>query len=392
MSRSTRDITVGRVSAETSPKYSSPLAATTLRIRIEGNECDVLRNRFSALMPRRPSGPPTRSEVRKVARIASKIIENDLGYTCCLFGSAATSLWGTTKSPNDVDIVVMYEPEDEEDEWFEQDEIKNVLKNEDDRFITVPSRFRSRNHTVLWFCLPGYQTNGRALKVDILFPGKLNIPEIYPRNITRVDDIPIMPILPLLFLKVQGWHVHRTSPRPDFKAKEEGDTRDVEELLRLAYEAGKRVHDSAGRWLVSDFSSSTAKGLANKFLSVVPSSIEACPKSLVPDYMLTAVFTSPAFPYLSPSLRYRLGLVSRLSRPVVYMLPTITVPIVLAGFSSLAVLGMYGCVLEGGGTLLSLPVQGQADTADTTRASRTYPRSRIYLMRIKRQPVQEITQ
>jgi hypothetical protein len=40
-----------------------------------------------------PSGPPTEQEIWKIARRTTDIIESNITNHCCLFGSAASSLW-----------------------------------------------------------------------------------------------------------------------------------------------------------------------------------------------------------------------------------------------------------------------------------------------------------
>ena len=160
---------------------------------------------------------------------------------------------------------------------IDPEHIKDILENEDGRFIRRPSRYRNRSYTVLECCLPGYQTLGRKLKVDILVSGwgNLNIPRISWRKLIDIDDIPVMPILPLLFLKIQGWDAHRTSPRRDFQAKEEGDIQDVEQLLDIAYKQGARVRDHQGTWILRYISYETAWDLTSRFLDAVPSSRRA---------------------------------------------------------------------------------------------------------------------
>lgn len=157
------------------------------------------------------------------------------------------------------------------------EDIKDILENEDGRFIRRPSRFRNRSYTVLEYCLPGYQTLGRKLKVDIIVSGwgNLDIPRISWRKLIDIDDIPVMPILPLLFLKMQGWDAHRMSPRRDFQAKEEGDIQDVEQLLDIACEQGARVQDHQGTWILRYISYERALNLSSKFLNAVPSSSRA---------------------------------------------------------------------------------------------------------------------
>jgi len=74
--------------------------------------------------------------------------------------------------------------------------------------------------------------------VDIVIAGQnspLKIPKIPARHIQHVNDfnIPVLPFLVLLILKVQGWHDHRSSQRTDFLRKVPQDKQDIDELLGM---------------------------------------------------------------------------------------------------------------------------------------------------------------
>ena len=112
----------------------------------------------------------------------------------------------------DIDIVVSEENKDAED-------IKEAIAGADNRYYLERSRQRGATHQILYCRLPGWKTDPeRCVKIDILVPPTLGLPEIPDINydletILLGDWIPVMPIFDLLVMKTQGWWDHRTSPR-----------------------------------------------------------------------------------------------------------------------------------------------------------------------------------
>ena len=72
------------------------------------------------------------------------------------------------------------------------------------------------------------------MKVDILVPPTLGLPEIRSYDVVHIDRIPVMPLFDLLIMKTQGWLDHRNSSRADFRAKESADVADIYALLDRA--------------------------------------------------------------------------------------------------------------------------------------------------------------
>jgi len=79
-------------------------------------------------------------------------------------------------------------------------------------------------------------------KIDILAPGTLNIPNVPVGCVIKKPiashDLPVMPFIPLLYLKVQGWAHHRVANKKNLRAKVTLDYVDIQELLRIAKENG----------------------------------------------------------------------------------------------------------------------------------------------------------
>ena len=130
----------------------------------------------------------------------------------------------------DIDIVVSAE-----DLGLTAEDIKGQIVGADDRYFLESSRRRGATHQILYCRLPGWWTDGRQVKVDILVPPTLGLPEIRSCDVVYIDRIPVMPLFDLLVMKLQGWWDHRTSLRADFRAKESADVNDINALLNRAH-------------------------------------------------------------------------------------------------------------------------------------------------------------
>jgi len=189
------------------------------------------------------SGPLTAREIRKAARAAITTLEGH-NLRACLFGSAACAIYGMEhRVPNDVDVVVFTnrDPED----------IKDLLVSSNDKFYLVPSTNPQNTYQVLWYSFPAPQRWRRSCKVDILIPGLLSIPSIPASRIVGVEpfqDIPVMPFMALLLLKLRGWTDHLADPRRRMQEKTTIDEEDIDELLELAMEQ-YGAHLDNERWM-----------------------------------------------------------------------------------------------------------------------------------------------
>jgi hypothetical protein len=114
-------------------------------------------------------------------------------------------------------------------EQLDAEKVKEAIVAADDRYLLERSRKIGATHRILYCRLPEF---GRRVKVDILVPPTLGLPEI--TTIYLINDIRVMPIFDLLIMKTQGWWDHRTSHRADFRAKEWADIFDILALLGRA--------------------------------------------------------------------------------------------------------------------------------------------------------------
>ncbi|KAK2464620.1 hypothetical protein APHAL10511_003313 [Amanita phalloides] len=180
----------------------------------------------------------TREDIKGVS-LRTVAILRDAGYACCLFGSAACVAWGMRdRIPHDVDIVVLTDDD--------REEIKRKIVAVDSNFYLTRSKNPANTFRILW-----YRVRLKvSCKVDILLPGLLNIPPIPPDLVEVRDDLPVMPFLPLLLLKVQGWVDHMKDNRSHMKKKIPEDFRDIDGLLGM-------VNDThcltANGWLPATF-------------------------------------------------------------------------------------------------------------------------------------------
>lgn len=147
---------------------------------------------------------------------------------------------------------------------YDIEELKERLVRSDPNFYLVPARNPGNTFQVLWYQLPGRDgqssSGSRRCKVDILLTGSepLAIPFIPPDRIkyhpsgsARQSQIPLLPLLPLILLKVQGWLDHRDDDlRPWMKSKVPQDEQDLRRLLELAYNSENftRMKEDLG-WL-----------------------------------------------------------------------------------------------------------------------------------------------
>ncbi|KAF9035323.1 hypothetical protein BDZ89DRAFT_1130377 [Hymenopellis radicata] len=175
----------------------------------------------------RPSDTPfpalTTTEVCTAADAAFSALRAKGIPHACLFGSAACVLHGMKhRVPRDVDLVVFNANMDEE-------ALKRTIHSADTRFRLVSSKNRR--------------------KLDILIPGLLEIPRIPQEHVVLCSHVtfslPVMPLFPLLLLKLRGWDDHRNARAAHLHAKTGDDIKDIDELLAMAVARQAR----AATWL-----------------------------------------------------------------------------------------------------------------------------------------------
>ncbi|THH23113.1 hypothetical protein EUX98_g8064 [Antrodiella citrinella] len=148
----------------------------------------------------------------------------------------------------DVDLIVMTNSHTTE-------VLKNMLElGGGGDFYTRASKKVGATYRILYCKIPSlYATRyNRSTKVDILIPGIMSIPLLSTTAIVRIDGLPALPFFALLMLKVQGWSDHRKSDRSDYRLKQYQDVNDIDELLVIGQQGGKKFLSEVGQ-LPKDF-------------------------------------------------------------------------------------------------------------------------------------------
>ncbi|KAH9835011.1 uncharacterized protein C8Q71DRAFT_797718 [Rhodofomes roseus] len=187
----------------------------------------------------------TTSELHDIAKKAERIFAR-YGLPCCLTGGVACQLYGTTRLPNDVDLVVLTTT-------YQQEELKRMLVKADPQFYLVSSKDPYATYKVLWYRFGTiYSGFARRCKVDLLAPGIMNIPDVPKRYIETIGGLPAMPLMLLLFMKLQARTDHRDSPKDFMHPKQWSDVFDINQLLDIASCRGETIREKT-KWMPQSF-------------------------------------------------------------------------------------------------------------------------------------------
>ncbi|KAF9473891.1 hypothetical protein BDN70DRAFT_816597 [Pholiota conissans] len=162
------------------------------------------------------------------------------GLPCAVFGSLAARLYGNSRCPNDVDMLVSEDlnassispprkyPRTAED-------IKDLIVRSDSyHFYLKASRKPFADYRILWY---RQYYRGPECKVDIVVPGTMHLPHL-PRHRSPDETteyfIPVVPFSLLLTHKLQAWVDHRVAQDLYHRQKQHKDAQDVRILLTIA--------------------------------------------------------------------------------------------------------------------------------------------------------------
>ncbi|KAF9498887.1 hypothetical protein BDN71DRAFT_1442864 [Pleurotus eryngii] len=213
-----------------------------------------------------PNPPLTSAEVLKVTRASVNILRV-LRYDFCLFGSAASNYYGmSSRVAQDVDILVL--AWDVDAEW-----LKGEFVQRNGHFYQVDSTKPGADYTVLWYQLPG----GRRCKVDLLHFGVMGIPGMPPDiayfvQSPRFRQIPLLPLILLIFLKLIGWRKRARSILPYWRKKVLNDEEDLLNLLEIAISRPDIGRLSSVPWITTAFRR-RARLQISRFVQKYPDSI-----------------------------------------------------------------------------------------------------------------------
>ena len=124
----------------------------------------------------------------------------------------------------DLDILCLDSPWDEE-------ELKRTVVRTNPSFYLVPSKTPGATYKVLWY----RDQFANRCKVDLLFPGTMNIPSISSSVIEHPEPgYPCAPFPLVFLLKLQAWVQHRDSEVLRFRLKATTDASDLKRMLPIA--------------------------------------------------------------------------------------------------------------------------------------------------------------
>ncbi|KAF4575386.1 hypothetical protein EYR40_004869 [Pleurotus pulmonarius] len=208
--------------------------------------------------------PLTPAEILKVTRASVNILKA-LRYDFCLFGSAASNYYGmNSRVAKDVDIIVL--------SWeVDREELKETFVQRNKHFFKVASKNPRATYTVLWYEL----SDERNCKVDLLGLGDMRLPDIpryAPYYVPGYHEIPLLPLIPLLFLKLIGWSNRAKSKLPHWRRKVPNDEDDIQRLLDIAIRRPDIGRLSSVPWITDAFRR-RARARIDRFVQMYPDSM-----------------------------------------------------------------------------------------------------------------------
>lgn len=82
----------------------------------------------------------------------------------------------------------------------------------------------------------------------------MNIPSVPRDKVLRIDGLPVMPLIPLILLKLQAWQDHRSAFKAYLSSKQWTDVSDLRILLPIAIRRGDSLKKET-HWVPVSFTS-----------------------------------------------------------------------------------------------------------------------------------------
>lgn len=102
-------------------------------------------------------------------------------------------------------------------------------------FYLVAAKTPGATYRVLWY----RNSSARRCKVDLLFPGIMDIPPVPIEDIDNPEQgKPCAPFALVFLLKLQAWAQHRDSEELRFRVKSSTDALDLRTMLPIAHTKG----------------------------------------------------------------------------------------------------------------------------------------------------------
>ncbi|KIJ54999.1 hypothetical protein M422DRAFT_24856 [Sphaerobolus stellatus SS14] len=189
----------------------------------------------------------TVEEINKAALAAVNALKA-IGITSCLVGSSSCFGHGTTRVPNDVDLLAFSDN-------YTSENIKRLIIEQSASFYLTPPEGPPRPALpYLWYSLEGNPDQSgdisRTCRIDIIVGNTLSFafPESKIVNASNTG-LPLFPYIPALLSKVMAWALHiEESKNPEYnriekEMKASNDVRDIKEMLELDLEEKRKAGD-----------------------------------------------------------------------------------------------------------------------------------------------------
>ncbi|PVF92768.1 hypothetical protein CPB86DRAFT_790831 [Serendipita vermifera] len=198
------------------------------------------------------------TDLWEAASAAIQTLKN-IGYArACFVGSVASSLYGNSRYPKDLDILILETSDD-------QEYIKRRIVNSNPSFFLVPSKKPLATYKILYYrpsstrssysssyydnssyassSYSSYTNTRTSIKVDILLPGIMSIPRISSSLIDTTNSrrLPAAPLSLTLLLKLQAWSQHRAAIEYHFSKEQYKDSSDLDQLVPIAERKGLKI-------------------------------------------------------------------------------------------------------------------------------------------------------
>ena len=121
----------------------------------------------------------------------------------------------------------------------------------------------SNTYRIVWY----RDTTGLQVKVDVLHRPVMDIPWIPEGRFEWFKNkaLPVMPLLPLLLMRLKTWDDHRNSPYENVQEKQHTDVKDLRQLLAIAIKerSNYAVQRKDAHWLPNSFVTASEGRLRN---------------------------------------------------------------------------------------------------------------------------------
>ncbi|KAF5332871.1 hypothetical protein D9611_005376 [Ephemerocybe angulata] len=209
--------------------------------------------------------------VLEAAHTAVGILQKEK-IPCSIFGSLACKLYGSSRCPKDVDLLV-YQESSREAPWTAEELKKLMLDRDPVHFYLTLPKDPAAEYRILWF---RQHYLGPGCKVDLLVPGTMHLPNLLPSSAVWIEKVPLVPFSLLLLHKLQGWDDHRLAEEAHKKRKQPQDAADIKRMLGLEVHVGQleRERPWSDRGLFSEEFEELTRRRVGDYCTAVPKHVK----------------------------------------------------------------------------------------------------------------------